>query len=100
MRSLEVHVIDTRDDIDGALLVGLLEPDDLDGAKCAACNERVASVLGEFVPFAVVLDDGDGCWLVCGDCSGDVLAPQESVSIEDLFAREEEFDSFDLTDDD
>lgn len=100
MKSFEVHAIEAREDIDGAILAGLLEPDDLDGAQCAACSERVANTPLGFEPFAIVLDDGDQCWFACLECSADVLAPEDSVSIEDIFAREEEFDSFDLTDDD
>jgi hypothetical protein len=99
MKSFEVHVIEARPDVDGAIISGLLEPDDLDGAKCSACSERIANTPLGFEPFAVVLDDGDECWFTCLECSADVLAPEEVVSVEDLFAAEEEFDTFDLTDD-
>lgn len=101
MKSFEVHSIETRGDIDGAVLAGLLEPSDVDGAACAACSEKVAMVNGGFVPFSVVLDERDECWFVCADCSLDVLDPADSeVSLEELFSAEEEFDDFDLTDDD
>lgn len=100
MRHVEVHVLEVPEDIDGAVEVGLVELDDLDGSQCAVCSERIAHVDGAFVPFAVVLDETDEQWLVCEECVTDAIENRYALG---MFDAEEEFedddDNFYLTDD-
>lgn len=101
MRHIELHIIEADADIQSAINVGLLELGDLDGSnlKCTACAESVGHVDGVFYEFAVALD-GDDKWYVCSDCVADISEPVPAhTSYEDLFAAEEEFEEFKLTDD-
>ena len=74
MRHLEVHVIETEQDIDLAIQAGLLTGSQLDHSYCAECDESVGHSLevGNFIPFSVVLDSDDNSWPVCSDCAGPV----------------------------
>jgi hypothetical protein len=103
MKHIEVHVLESDADIAPALNIGLLTLADLDdGAKCSACSEKVAYVNGVFTPFAVGLDEMDEPWLMCITCIEALLAPEEAdtTSLDELFLVDEEFDDFDLEDDD
>jgi hypothetical protein len=103
MKHIEVHVLESEEDIPTALNVGLLTLTDLDGdLHCSACSERVAHVNGVFHAFAIAIDEMDEPWIVCVGCVEPLLAPEdrEVSSFEDLFIADEEFDDFDLEDDD
>lgn len=108
MRSIEVHLIQTASDVDTAITSGLLEPAQVNGLRCAACGEEVGHVSGlstdmvVFEAFALLLDERDVPWFVCYACAEDVLDPIEAVAdkrYSTLFDEDEEFDRFDLLDD-
>jgi hypothetical protein len=102
MRHIEVHVIESETDVATALSSGLLEVTDLDGdVQCNHCSEGVAYVDGEFVAFAVAIDELDEPWFVCLVCSEAVVEAEDvpTSSFEELFITDEEFDDFDLEDD-
>lgn len=88
MRAIEVHVIETDDDINLALKSGLLEPSDLDELYCDECEETVGHESSEFHEFSVVLYDDDASWLLCADCSSPVT--ERDTILEFTF----DFDSF------
>lgn len=101
MRHIELHMLETDSDLDLALQAGLLEPEQLVSTVCSDCDEYVAHVGDEFIPFAVVLDDKDRVWFVCEDCSAPVtdgaIEVTREVSLEGLI--DEEFQSQSLFDD-
>lgn len=108
MRSIEIHLLETASDIDTALLNGLLLPGQVNGLRCVACSEEVGHVSGlsvelvSFQAFAVLLDERDEAWFVCYDCLEEVIEPTHSVAdsrYSTLFDDEDEFDRFDLLDD-
>jgi uncharacterized protein with PIN domain len=74
MRSVEVHLIESNDDIDLGLLAGLLDPEDLtDDLRCSACSDELGNLsVEEFVEFVAILDD-KRTWFLCTTCSDDVL---------------------------
>ena len=73
MRSLELHVFETDEDIDSGLQAGLLELDDLDETACSECAEQVGNVNGVFEPFVVSLNEEDLIWITCSDCAAPVI---------------------------
>lgn len=79
MRSLEVHVFETAEDIDLGLQGGLLELDDLDDTQCSECNERVGHVGVDFVEFALTLDEEDYAWFTCSECAGPVVNSEKEL---------------------
>lgn len=101
MRSVELHVLETDADCELAILAGLLnEIDDVVDIECTACFEDVGSLNGAYFPFAIVLTDEDQ-WFICTGCASNVLDGQEQTeSLEDLFIIDEEFEPFDLDEDD
>ena len=72
MRSIEVHVIETDDDINLALKSGLLESADLDELYCDECEETVGHEGSAFHEFSVVLYEDDASWFLCADCASPV----------------------------
>jgi hypothetical protein len=101
MRHIEVHVIESETDVATALSSGLLEVTDIDeDVHCNHCSDRVAYVDGEFVAFAVAIDEMDEPWFVCLVCSEPVVEPEDTtLSFIDLLIADEELDDFDLEDD-
>ena len=102
MRSIEVHLIETASDVDTAIRNGLVaDPAELDHVECAACSDVVGLVDGVFYEFALLLDERDECWFICYPCIEDVVDPRAATdsSFEDLYVDDDEFDTFDLTDD-
>jgi hypothetical protein len=75
MRHLELHVVETEQDIDLALQSGILTVDRLDMTTCFECDEPIGYnlELDGFEPFVVVIDDTDSDWALCLDCSAPVL---------------------------
>lgn len=73
MRSLEVHVFESEDDIDMAILSGTGLPEQLAFTTCAECHAPVGSFGGAFEIFVLVIDENDRDWLLCSDCAGPVL---------------------------
>lgn len=94
MRHLEIHVIETEQDVDLALQSGLLSLDRLDSTECVDCALPVghASTDG-FEPFAVVIDENDCDWAVCVDCASPVT---EGATIPETESLEALIDSEDL----
>jgi hypothetical protein len=76
MRNIELHTIESAADIDAAMMAGLLDIDDIDGAACSACYEEVGYINGGFYSYAIVLDDIDQ-WTVCLQCAEAVVATEE-----------------------
>ena len=74
MRALEIHVLETASDIDLALSVGVLLPEQLMETVCSRCGEEVGHLNGDdFTEFCVVIDDEDRDWIVCTECSASVI---------------------------
>lgn len=73
MRSLEVHLFETEDDLDYAIASGTILPEQLASTKCVDCNGRVGYGGLEFEPFVVVIDENDRDWVACCECSKAVL---------------------------
>jgi hypothetical protein len=98
MRSVELHVIETDADVESATIAGLADVGELDDVECAACYEDVGHVNGVFYAYALILDELEQ-WIVCTGCAAPVLEADTSTeSVTDLFAADEEFDAFELTD--
>jgi hypothetical protein len=72
MRNIELHTIESATDIDSAIVAGLLDIEDIDGAECFRCYEEVGYVNGGFYSYAVVLDDIHQ-WTVCLSCASIVI---------------------------
>jgi hypothetical protein len=101
MRSIELHVIESDEDLDLGLVAGLLEVEDLaDDLACTACLEEVGHVTEGFVQFAIVLDHVDR-WFMCMICSADVL-DGTTASEEPLLVlgddADDEYEDFNLDD--
>lgn len=101
MRSIEVHLIETDDDIDTALASGLLEIADLDATECSACSELVGHVRDRFIPFTLNLDEADIPWFTCVTCAQPILEPEitsAATSHDALFELDDDLDDFRLFD--
>jgi hypothetical protein len=103
MRSIEIHLLETASDVDTAIRIGLVEPLQLEVAKCAACSDDVGHVDGVFATFAIAIDERDVPWFVCYECLEDVVDPI-AIELTDstyatLFDDDEEFEKFTLRDD-
>jgi hypothetical protein len=102
MRSIEIHLLETASDVDTAIRIGLVEPLQLDVAKCAACSDDVGHVNGAFSTFALALDERDVPWFLCYECVEDVVDPQfagmTDTPYTSLFDDDEEFEQFTLRD--
>jgi hypothetical protein len=73
MMHIEIHVIQTDRDVDAAVQCGLLDgPFEVE--PCHNCDAEVGS-LGDFEPFAIVLDETDDPWIVCYDCALPIIEP-------------------------
>jgi len=59
MRSYELHIIESGEDIAMALVVGLLAHPPY---ECEKCGQYLT------VPFTVILDEHDNSVSLCGDC--------------------------------
>jgi uncharacterized protein with PIN domain len=79
MRSIEVHLIESTDDVVLGLLAGLLEPKEMtEYLVCPACDEEIGEVSEEeFIEFVVMLDDRRK-WFICMECSDDVVNGYQS----------------------
>lgn len=108
MRSIEVHLLETASDIDAALMNGLLSPSQVNGLHCAACSDEIGHASGvsteylSFQAFAVLLDERDEPWFICYDCLEEVIEPITPVAdtrYSTLFDDDDEFERFDLLDD-
>ena len=93
MRHLEIHVIETEQDIELALQSGVLSVDRLDSSTCSDCQERIGynADLDSFEGFAVIIDEDDEDWAVCLDCSSPVISERlfdDSDSLEWLATLE------------
>ena len=88
MRSIEVHLIESRDDVILGLLAGLLEPAEMtDYLECPACSEEMGELSDDdFVEFVVMLDERRK-WFICMECSDDVVNgyPTSNESVHSLF---------------
>lgn len=99
MRSIEIHVIESDEDLDLGLISGLLEVEDLtDVIACSACQEDLGDAVDdlEFVEFAILLDH-ERRWFMCIECSAIVLDGADT-SNEPLLALldDDEYEDFDL----
>lgn len=103
MKSIELHLLETARDVDTAIQSGLVEPDALNGLVCMACSDEVGHLTDlPFAPFAVLLDERDIPWFLCGECVSEVIDPSIAFSVssvEQLFATGEEFDDLDYEND-
>jgi hypothetical protein len=102
MRSIETHVIETGQDVDIALKIGLLEVTDLDITECSSCSDPVGHTKDGFVSFTVSLDDTDVPWFNCTGCATPIIDPDSAAgttSYEGLFDSQEEFDEFTFDED-
>lgn len=77
MMHIEIHVIESDRDIDAAVQCGLLDgPFEID--PCEHCGEEVG-VLGDFHPFAIVLDEEDQ-WTLCYECALPIFSPNSETN--------------------
>lgn len=74
MRSLEVHVFETEDDVDIAIQSGTALPEQIASTKCIDCDGSVGyESLDGFEPFVFVIDENDQDWVVCSDCASPII---------------------------
>jgi hypothetical protein len=91
MRSVEVHVIESTDDVFLGELAGLLSPEDTDDLQCSSCSADMGEMNNEeFVDFVVILDDKK-TWFMCTECSEDVLNGYQTSNeaVHSLFVQED-----------
>jgi len=74
MRSLEVHLFETEDDVDLALQSGTALPEQIASNDCTECDGPVGYSGLEFEPFVVVIDENDQDWAICVTCAGPIIA--------------------------
>ena len=74
MLHLEIHVLETEEDLDLALQSGLLTIGQVNGTKCSDCGIELgyASLEG-FEPFAVIINEHDQDWHACTECASPVI---------------------------
>ena len=74
MRSLEVHLFETDQDLDSAIQCGTMLPEQLASSSCTECDGKVGfEGLDGFEPFVCVIDENDQDWIVCGECAGPII---------------------------
>jgi hypothetical protein len=75
MRSLEVHHLQTEDDLELALTSGLILPEQVAATDCMECETLVcySDTKNLFIPFLLVLDEDDQDWVLCEDCASPML---------------------------
>ena len=74
MRSLELHVFETEDDVDIAIQSGTALPEQIANTQCNDCEGRVGyGGLDGFELFVFVIDENDQDWVVCGECAGPII---------------------------
>jgi hypothetical protein len=73
MRSLEVHVFETDNDLDNAVKAGVVLPEQIAITACADCGESVCYTDDDFCPFALIIDENDQDWILCEDCASPIL---------------------------
>jgi hypothetical protein len=82
MRHLEVHVIQTEQDVDLAMQAGLVTADQLNYTLCAECAEDIGHTTLGFESFAVVIDETDRDWAVCLECASPLIDSFETYRTE------------------
>lgn len=74
MLHLEIHVIETEEDLDLALQSGLLNIGQANGTECADCSAELGyASLDGFEPFAVIINEHDQDWQICTECAAPVI---------------------------
>lgn len=77
IRRFELFTISSRDDLVESYDRGLLDPEaDL---YCIACDYPVGEDLESFEPFAIVISEKRGEWLVCEACHYDTTSPTDEL---------------------
>jgi hypothetical protein len=82
MRHLEVHVIETDQDVDLAIQAGLVTVEQLNYSLCSECAEDIGHTPLGFEPFAVVIDEVDRDWAVCLECASPLIDSFETYRTE------------------
>jgi len=74
MRSLELHIFETEDDVDIAIQSGTALPEQISSVRCTECDGALGyASLDEFEPFVFVIDENDQDWVVCCECSSPII---------------------------
>lgn len=74
MRSLEVHLFETDDDLDLAIQSGTALPEQIASTVCSECEGKVGyGALDGFEPFVFVIDENDQDWIVCTECASPII---------------------------
>lgn len=74
MQHLEIHLIETEEDLDLALQSGILNISQADYTECVDCATEVGHAASDgFEPFAVIINEHDQDWPVCTECAAPVL---------------------------
>lgn len=74
MRSLEVHVFETEQDVDIAIQSGTALPEQIAQTSCLECEGALGySSLDGFEPFVFVIDENDQDWVVCIECASPIV---------------------------
>ena len=73
MRSLEVHVFETDADVDSAVRVGLVLPEQMARTECVECDEAIAFSENSYTPFVLIIDENDQDWSLCEECAGPII---------------------------
>lgn len=88
MLHLEIHVLETEEDLDLALQSGLLTISQVNGTECSDCGTELGyASLDGFESFAVIINEHDQDWHVCTECAAPVIEGPGSfheTSYEDL----------------
>ena len=86
MRAIEVHVIETDDDINLAMLSGLIEIDDLDSMSCDECSEDIGHLADDvFEEFSIAIYSDDTSRFVCSSCSAPITERESTIEFEIVF---------------
>lgn len=73
MRSLELHLFETDQDVDLAIQSGTALPEQIASTICSECGGYVGFSGPEFEPFVFVIDENDQDWVVCTECAGPIV---------------------------
>lgn len=79
MYHIELHGIESLDDIRSAMSSGLLDDKTtVHTYECADCDEPIGLIDGGLVPFVIAFE-GDEWWTVCIACSSPITNPGDQT---------------------
>jgi hypothetical protein len=79
MYHIELHGIESMDDIRSATESGLLdEKTKVHTYECADCDKQIGNVSGSLVPFVIAFEDEE-FWTVCMECAAPIVDPGDQT---------------------